>query len=93
MTKLSALPIPTPPVAEQERLIADFEDQLSLVDDFDKTVDASLARSSRLRQSILNYAFEGKLVPQDPNDEPGSLLLERIRATRTHTVARARAIR
>jgi type I restriction enzyme, S subunit len=93
MRKLSALPIPTPPVAEQERLIAEFEDQLSLVDDFDKTVDASLARSSRLRQSILKSAYEGKLVPQDPNDEPASVLLERIRATRLHSFARPRGLR
>jgi type I restriction enzyme S subunit len=93
LTKLSALPIPTPSVAAQERLIAEFENQLSLVDDFDRTVDASLIRADRLRQSILKKAFEGKLVPQDPNDEPASVLLERIRASQTVPRTRARKIR
>jgi type I restriction enzyme S subunit len=84
MKKLSALPVPSPPVAEQESLVADLEDQLSLIDDLDKSVKASLARATSLRQSILKSAFGGKLVPQDSNDESASALLERIRAARLH---------
>ena len=44
--------------------------------------DANLTRAEALRQSILKQAFSGKLVPQDPNDEPAQALLARIRATR-----------
>ncbi len=51
----------------------------SIVDDVTETFCAELQRAKRLRQSILKRAFEGKLVPQDPSDEPASVLLERIR--------------
>jgi type I restriction enzyme S subunit len=88
MTKLRALPIPLPPVAEQETLVNELEDHLSLIDDLGRSVDVSLARAARLRQAILKKAFEGKLVPQDPNDEPASVLLERIRAGRVHDPTR-----
>ena len=45
-------------------------------------MDAALARSAGLRRSVLKAAFEGRLVPQDPSDEPASVLLERIAAER-----------
>ena len=45
-------------------------------------IRTNLRRAARLRQSILEKAFRGELVPQDPNDEPASVLLERIRAER-----------
>jgi type I restriction enzyme S subunit len=50
--------------------------------EMEATVEANLKRAERLRQAILKRAFEGRLVPQDPNDEPAGVLLERIRAER-----------
>jgi type I restriction enzyme S subunit len=79
---LADLDIPLPPLAEQEQIVALVEERLSQIDSAEKTIDAELIRSKRLRQSILKQAFEGKLVPQDPKDEHASVLLERIKATR-----------
>ncbi|MBI1815676.1 MAG: restriction endonuclease subunit S [Deltaproteobacteria bacterium] len=82
---LSDVAIALPPLAEQNRIVAEVERRLSAIDELDAVVDANLKRAERLRQSILKRAFEGKLVPQDPNDEPASVLLERIRAERVAT--------
>ncbi len=82
-TKLQALAVPLPPYLEQEQFISEVEKHLSVADAVEATVDAELKRSDTLRQSILKQAFSGKLVPQDPNDEPAEKLLERIKKEKT----------
>ena len=71
--------IPLPPLAEQQQIVEEIERRFSVVDEVEKAIDRSLKEAERLRQSILKRAFEGKVVPQDPNDEPAEKLLERIR--------------
>ena len=82
LTEIRSIVIPLPPFAEQEQIIAEVERRLSIVSQLEATVEANLKRAERLRQSILKEAFAGRLVPQDPNDEPASVLLERIRKER-----------
>ena len=79
---LSNVAIPLPPLAEQQRIVAEVELRLSVIQQAEASVEASLKRADRMRQSILKKAFAGELVPQDPIDEPASVLLERIRAER-----------
>ena len=81
--------MPLPPLAEQRRIVAEVDRRLSVIQQAEAAVEANLARAERLRQSILKQAFSGKLVPQDPNDEPASVLLERIRAEREAAQASA----
>ena len=83
MGTIRQIPVLIPPLAEQHQIVAKVDQRLSVADEAGQQIERSLRRAARLRQSILKRAFEGKLVPQDPNDEPASVLLERIRKTRT----------
>ena len=83
--------IPLAPVAEQEDIVAAVQAQLSVVEQLEADIDAKLQSAQALRQSILRHAFTGKLVPQDPDDEPASELLHRIAAERKARVQEAAA--
>jgi type I restriction enzyme S subunit len=75
--------IPLPPRNEQERISEQIEELVSLARKVELNLTAQERRSNRLRQSVLEWAFEGKLVDQNPADEPVDVLLARIRAERT----------
>jgi len=90
---IKQMPVPLPPLAEQEQIVAEVERRLSVADDAAARVAAGLKRAARLRQSILKRAFAGALVPQDPTDEPASALLERIAAERGRVVMAGKAAR
>lgn len=83
MRVLERMPIPLPPPAEIERILLEAESRLSIADSLAATLARSCIQATVLRNTILKKAFEGSLVPQDPNDEPASVLLEGIRQART----------
>jgi type I restriction enzyme S subunit len=74
---------PLPPLVEQRRIVAAVEDAMTVVGAAERDVNANLSRCARLRQSILRWAFEGRLADQNPSDEPAQVLLDRIRSQRT----------
>jgi len=80
LTVLRKFPVPLPPAAEQVEIVAEVDRRLSVADAAEMQVAHALQRAARLRQSILKRAFEGRLVDQDPSDEPAAVLLRRIEA-------------
>lgn len=79
---IKAIPVPICSADEQGEIIRILEQSLPHIDSLESEIDTNLQKSEALRQSILKKAFAGELVPQDPNDEPASALLDRIRTER-----------
>ena len=84
LNQLSDCLIPIPPLAEQHRIVAKIEELMPCIEKYEQT-EKQLTKLNEtfpemLKKSILQQAVQGKLVPQNPDDEPASILLERIRA-------------
>ncbi len=84
--KIYAVRIPLPTLAEQIQIADIIEKANSSIDELTTEIDDQLLQADVFRQSLLKKAFSGQLVPQDPNDEPASVLLDRIRAEIVKTV-------
>ncbi|MFF6811560.1 restriction endonuclease subunit S [Streptomyces sp. NPDC012403] len=82
LKKLGSLPIPLPPLEEQRPLTAELDEIDASVRRLTSAVDDASLKGEALRRSLLAEAFAGRLVPQDPTDEPADALLHRIRAER-----------
>lgn len=79
---LQKFPVPLAPAVEQKRIIELLEEELTLLAKQEEYTLAALTASEAQRKNILKSAFSGQLVPQDPNDEPASVLLEKIKRER-----------
>ena len=85
---ISRYPLSIPPVEEQEEIVRRVEALFKIADQVEARYQKAKAVVDKLTQSILAKAFRGELVPQDPNDEPASELLKRIREERARRQAK-----
>ena len=76
--KIVSFPLPLPPLAEQQRIVAEVEHWLALIDTIEQGKTDLQDSIKQVKSKILDLAIHGKLVPQDPSDEPASELLKRI---------------
>ncbi|HEY1580444.1 MAG TPA: restriction endonuclease subunit S [Terracidiphilus sp.] len=79
---VASLSVPLPPVAEQAEIVREVDRRLAAADALAATLEQQLIRSDATRQSLLREAFDGRLVPQEPTNEPASRILERVRTKR-----------
>ncbi len=88
--KLIHYPFPYCSLNEQEEVVREIESRLSVAEKLEQDIEDGLKQAEALRQSLLKKAFEGRLVPQDPNDEPASVLLTRIKSEKAKLKRKAR---
>ena len=92
-TSLKELLIPLPPINEQSKIIIGSHCAFEYINEIEYKKESLLQNISSIKSKILNLAIRGKLVPQDPNDEPASALLERIRAEKEKLIKQGKAKR
>ena len=78
--------VPVPPVEEQQRIVFILADSINKIRNIDVLKNELTASVEKAKSKILDLAIRGKLVPQDPNDEPASVLLERIRTEKEELI-------
>ena len=78
LTQTQNMRLPLPPLAEQQRIVAKIEEAFAEIEAVEKNKELLKTHIKQTRQKILDLAIHGKLVPQDENDEPASVLLEKI---------------
>ena len=83
---LHSVPVPVCSRHEQNEVFREIERQYSTLDHIESVIDTEITKSAILRQSILRKAFNGQLVPQDPNDKPASVHLEPNQGRKSCTV-------
>ena len=90
-TALNAIYFPLPPIQEQQRIVDKFQSLIPILEQYNtseiRLSNLNIGFPDLLKKSILQEAVQGKLVPQDPNDEPAAVLLERIRAEKQKLIA------
>ena len=79
--KLASMLVPLPPLTEQRRIVAKIEELFAVVDSLGEAADSLESVAKRIDKKILDLAIRGKLVPQDPDDEPASELVKRNAAS------------
>jgi len=93
MTMLRAFPVPVAPAIEQREALIQIQTQLEALDHQQQATALAMKQSIAQRQNILRAAFAGHLTPQDPNDEPVAVLLERIRAERAERAKQPKVLK
>ena len=83
---LHSIIVPVPPIAEQKKIVMSIEKMISIIDIIESDNDILTSCINNAKSKILDLAIRGKLVPQDPNDEPASVLLERIQAEKEELI-------
>ncbi len=84
--RLKSLILPLPPLAEQHRIVKAVDELFEQIDIIERSEKELEEAANKTRDKLLNLAIQGHLVPQDPNEEPASVLLERIRAEKARLV-------